>query len=331
MKNDIELLSIGDATWDVFVTPSESETYCEVNSEEEMIAFKFGDKIPVRSMEYSIGGNAANNAVGARRLGVKSAPLVTLGDDSIANQIVEKFVTEGVDTSYVFRQKDSGTNYSTVIVAAGERTIFTYKHPRDYQLPEEFPKTKWAYLTSLGDKFQGVYAKVAEWIKENPEIKLAFNPGSRQVRAGVSKIKNILEVSYAVYINRKEAETLTSLKETEGKEKELLTALAKLGPKVPIITDGPNGSFAYDGTKYYKAGIIKLSSYERTGAGDSFGSGCIAALIKGKSLGEALLWGTVNSASVIGYAGAQRGLLKEDEIGKWLEIAKSSEVIVEEF
>jgi len=328
---DLELLSIGDATWDVFVTPSESETFCEVNTEDEMIAFKFGDKIPVRSMEYSIGGNAANNAVGTRRLGIKSAPLVTLGDDSIANQIAEKFVTEGVDTSYVFRQKNSGTNYSTVIVAGGERTIFTYKHPRDYQLPLEFPKVSWAYLTSLGDNFEDVYQKVAEWIQKNPEIKLAFNPGSRQVRAGLEKIKNVLAVSYAIYINRKEAEEITGQTNTKGKERELLTAVSQLGPRLSIITDGPEGSFAYDGDKFYKAGIVKLSSYERTGAGDSFGSGCIAALIKGKPLGEAILWGTVNSASVIGYAGAQRGLLKVEEIDKWLMMAKGNGVVVEEF
>ena len=60
------------------------------------------------------------------------------------------------------------------------------------------------------------------------------------------------------------------------------------------------------------------------------GSGFLSAIIKGRSNEEALAWGTVNSASVIGYVGAQKGLIKEDEIETWLERFKSSGVKVEE-
>lgn len=62
-----------------------------------------------------------------------------------------------------------------------------------------------------------------------------------------------------------------------------------------------------------------------------FGAGCISALIKGKSFKDALLWGTLNSASVIGYIGAQRGLLREEETPEWIERAKSCKVEVGEF
>ena len=79
-----------------------------------------------------------------------------------------------------------------------------------------------------------------------------------------------------------------------------------------------------------KAGVLPVDAYERTGAGDAFGSGCISALIKGKSFEEALLWGTVNSASVIGYIGSQKGLLREHEMPLWLERARSSGVGVVE-
>ena len=71
---------------------------------------------------------------------------------------------------------------------------------------------------------------------------------------------------------------------------------------------------------------MPIDPYSRTGAGDAFGAGCVAALIKGKSFEEALLWGTVNSASVIGYVGSTKGLLKDAEIPNWLERAKSSGV-----
>jgi 2-dehydro-3-deoxygluconokinase len=168
---------------------------------------------------------------------------------------------------------------------------------------------------------------------KNPSVKLAFNPGSRQLRVGIDILRPIMEASYVIYVNRKEAEMLTGTDDSSGKDKELLKALSALGPKISIITDGSNGSYVYDSEKekYYKCGILPVSAHERTGAGDSFGVGCISALVKGKSFEEALIWGTVNSASVIGYVGSQRGLLKEDELPVWLERAKSSGVEVEKF
>src|SRR3972149_675066 len=317
MEN-LDLLTIGDASLDAFIFPTESESLCQMDDKDCLICFSYGDKIPVKDLEFSIGGNAANNAVGTRRLGVKTAVNLTLGEDDIGNQIVEKLIKDGVDTSYVYRQKDKRSNYSLAINYSGERTIFTYKDEIEYQTPTDIPKVPWVYLTSMGDNFSGTYGKVADLVRKNPDVKLVFNPGSRQIRAGVDGIKNVLEVSYMVYINREEAEKISGFEEWRGKEKELLEKVSALGPKVPIITDGPNGSFSLCEGKFYKAGVMPVDAYERTGAGDAFGSGCLSALIKGKGIDEALLWGTVNSASVIGFIGAQKGLLKENKIGTWL-------------
>ena len=107
--------------------------------------------------------------------------------------------------------------------------------------------------------------------------------------------------------------------------------VSELGPKIVIITDGNAGSYIYDGQSVVKAGVLPVDAYERTGAGDSFGAGCLSALIKGKSLHDALLWGTINSASVVGYVGSQKGLLHDSEIPVWMDRARSSGVKVEEF
>ena len=62
--DNFDLLSIGDATIDTFFTPLESETLCTIDKKQCLIAFNYGRKIPVKNLEFSIGGNAANNAVG---------------------------------------------------------------------------------------------------------------------------------------------------------------------------------------------------------------------------------------------------------------------------
>lgn len=329
--DNFDLLSIGDATIDTFMTPLESETMCKLDTKECLIAFSYGAKIPVKNLEFSVGGNAANNAVGVRRLGLNNGIVLTLGDDSVGNMIVDKLRAEGVDLTYVIQQPGTTSNYSSVINYSGERTIFVYHAPRSYEFPVQLPIVPWVYLTSLGESFRPFQNHLIDWLKKNPTIKLAFNPGSWQLRAGVEALQEVLVLTYMLYVNREEAEKLTNFGDSDGKDRELLISLSKIGPKICVITDGEKGAIAYNSLdgKFFMVGILPVDAYERTGAGDAFGSGCLSAIIHGKGLDEALLWGTCNSASVIGYTGSQKGLLKENEMPMWLERAKSSGVVVQ--
>ncbi len=335
MQEKLDLLTIGDVSFDVFLEPTESESLCRLDDKECLICFSYGEKIPVKNLEFSLGGNAANNAVGTARLGIRVGLVSTIGGDTIGNQIIERLEKEGVDMSFVVQQPITGSNYSVIINYGGERTIFTYHAPRSYEFPTKLSVAPWVYLTSMGESFQPFYNHLVDFLKDktNSETKLAFNPGSRQLRAGISILKPVLELTYIIYVNREEAEKLTNMENSHNREKDLLTNLSLLGPKVCIVTDGENGSFLYDTkeNKFYKVGVLPVNAYERTGAGDAFGAGCLAALIKGKSFQEALLWGTVNSASVIGFVGSQKGLLREVEMPQWIERAKSCKVEVVEF
>ena len=331
--DNFDLLSIGDATIDTFMTPLESETMCSIDKKQCIIAFKYGDKIPVKNLEFSIGGNAANNAVGTKRLGINPSIVLTLGQDSVGEMIVARLKAEGVDLTYVIEQPGTASNYSTIINYSGERTIFVYHAPRSYEFPVQLPAVPWVYLTSMGESFRPFYNHFMEWLKKNPSVKLVFNPGSWQLRGEYEAIKGVMDSTHLIYVNREEAEKLTGFGESGGRERDLLIALNKLGPKICVVTDGGNGSFAYDSIngKFLKAGVLPVDAYERTGAGDAFGSGCLSALMHGRLLDEALLWGTSNSASVIGYTGSQKGLLKFEEMDSWLARCKSSGVSVVQF
>jgi sugar/nucleoside kinase (ribokinase family) len=328
--DNFDLLSIGDASIDTFMTPMESETMCRLDTKQCLIAFSYGDKIPVKNLEFSIGGNAANNAVGTKRLGVGTAIVLTLGQDSVGEMIVSRLKNEGIDPTYIIQQPGTTSNYSTIINYSGERTIFVYHAPRSYEFPVKLPILPWVYLTSMGESFLPFYTHMTDWLKTNPTVKLAFNPGSWQMRSEYKNIEGIMQLSYLISVNREEAEKLTNFGESGERDRDLLIALNKLGPKICVITDGNAGAFAYDSIngKFFKVGVLPVDAYERTGAGDAFGSGLLSALIHGKTLDEALLWGTCNSASVIGYTGSQKGLLKDSEMPVWLERAKSSGIAV---
>jgi 2-dehydro-3-deoxygluconokinase len=183
----------------------------------------------------------------------------------------------------------------------------------------------------MGETFRPFYNHLVDWLKVNPQVKLVYNPGPRQLRVPFEQIADIVGRTFILFVNREEAEGMTQMKDSFGKEKELIDALKKLGVEHPVVTDGGNGAFAWTEESYAKIGVLPVDAYERTGAGDAFGSGLLAALIRGENWETALTWGTVNSASVIGYTGAQKGLLREDEMKVWVDRSHSSNVYVEKF
>lgn len=327
--NNFDLVSIGDASFDVFIAPTEHEAFCTLDREKCLICFNYADKIPVEEIYFTLGGNAANNAVGCTRLGVRTVILVTVGQDKTGERITESLKQDGVDTSFIRQQPDCITNYNTAVMYNGERTIFTYHAPYDYEFPENPPVAPWAYLTSMGRGFEVYYERMIEWARANT-VKIVFNPGSYQMRAGIDALRNLFPLLEIIFVNKEEAAKFLGDKVSQD-EKQMLLGLVQLGVKKAVITDGANGAFGFDGQKYYRSTVFPVDAYERTGAGDSFASGCLAAMIQGRGMDEALLWGTINSASVIGHIGPQAGLLKKEQLPEWLERAKSSGVKVEEF
>jgi ribokinase len=126
----------------------------------------------------------------------------------------------------------------------------------------------------------------------------------------------MLEVTDVLFVNREEAEVLTGGK---GNTIETLhNKLQCLGPKLTVITEGDKGSSASDGTVVEKMGIEKDTRpiIDKTGAGDAYASGFLAALFHKKSLHEAMRWGTVNSSSVIRVVGATNGTKSKQELEK---------------
>ena len=135
---------------------------------------------------------------------------------------------------------------------------------------------------------------------------------------GREKLSELYAVTEVVSVNKEEAERILGLDETDIKE--LLEKMRALGPKIALITDGPNGAYVSDSRKTLRVPMYPDPSppANRTGAGDAMTSTFVVALALGKPLEEALLWGPVNSMSVVQHIGAQKGLLSRDALLKFL-------------
>src|SRR6266540_490057 len=127
-----DLVAIGDATLDVFMQIDDANVMCELDNINCKLCLNYADKIAAKTADFIIGGNAANAAVGARRLGQSSAFLSTIGDDETGKQIQKVFHKEGVSTEYLTVDSNAPSNYSVVINFHAERTILVHHVPRTY-------------------------------------------------------------------------------------------------------------------------------------------------------------------------------------------------------
>ena len=110
-----------------------------------------------------------------------------------------------------------------------------------------------------------------------------------------------------VVMNLEEASEVTGVKADDVLG--VVKSLADMGPEITIVTNGTKGSVAYADEIFYKVPNYPdfTKPNDRTGAGDAFASAVVGALALGLTLKEALLWGPINSASVVTKIGAQAG------------------------
>lgn len=315
----MDFIAIGDTVVDEFIKLKEAHVHCDVNHQDCTISMQWGTKIPFESsVLIPAVGNAANAAVAAARLGLSSGFISNVGKDTFGEQIIAVFKREGVDTKYIAVNDGIQTNHHYVLCYEAERTILIRHEKYPYLVPKDLVPPKWMYLSSVGEHSETFHDDIAKWLAEHPETKLAFQPGTFQIKMGKEKLAKIYSSAEVVAVNKEEAEKILELGETDIKE--LLEKMRALGPKISLITDGINGAYVFDG-----ANMLKVPMYpdpkppeNRTGAGDAMTSTFVIALALGKSLSEALMWGPINSMSVVQHVGAQKGLLTLSELEKLL-------------
>ena len=315
MDKTFDLITIGDSTIDTFIKIHDATVECDINHRDCKICISYGAKIPVDSIAHGVAGNAANVAVGAARLGLKTATYTNLGDDEHGRTIRATLEQEGIDPTYIKVNAAKESNLSVVLTFKGERTIFVYHQDWYYHLPDLKP-CAWVYLTSLAETFtnSNIINEVCSYVGK-ARAKLAFGPGTFQLKADVKKYPRLLEKCDVLFVNMEEAKQILEIDQQDSLEvRDILSKMLLLGPKIAVVTDGSNGSYASDGQKYLKAGIFPTQLVEKTGAGDAFASGFLAALFYSESLEEAMIWGTINAAHVISVVGPQRGLMTKDEL-----------------
>lgn len=327
----IDFFAIGDIVTEPFIRLTEATVRTGEDGGEQQLCMAFGEKLPYESATVCAAvGNASNAAVSAARLGLSSALRAYTGDDRYGTEMLEVLKSENVSTDYMVTESGKQSNYHYVLWYGSERTILVKHEDFTYTVPEMAAAPKWVYLSSLAANSKPYHDAIVTWLGEHPESKLAFQPGTFQMKLGVEALRTLYERTEFFVCNKEEAARILDIALTED-VKMLMQGLAALGPKIVVVTDGTNGAYAYDGSRFLRVPMYPddRGPFERTGAGDAFASTVVAALALGKPLDEALLWGPINSMSVVQEVGAQKGLLTRESLDKHLADAPASYAITE--
>lgn len=276
-----------------------------------------------------VGGSPANIMIGTAKLGLDVGMIANVSDDQHGKFITNYFEKIGVDTSQIHVDENghkSGLTF-TEIKSPKESSILMYR--------EEV-----ADLYLAPEHVDELYIKNSEYLLISGTA-LAKSPSREAVikallLAKKHDVKVIFELDYRPYSWVSEEETSIYYELVAGQadvvigtrdefdmverykpltDKEISELLFKSTPHLVVIKHGVQGSNAFDKEgnvfegKAFKANVVKTF-----GAGDSYAAAFIYALVKGKSVEEALKYGAASAAIVVSSHSSSEAMPTVDKI-----------------
>lgn len=320
------VICVGSASHDIFFPTKEGVVFKTPKdlTAQVKVAFELGGKFRSDDRYESIGGVAANVAVGLSRLGIEAACYSRIGTDTLGQSIRATLAQEGVKTELLELDRDVKSDLSAIIVImqTGDRIIF---HNRDanerlHVTQDKLQEADWLYVSSLNGEWRKTVTTLRQAVHEHGQ-RLALNPGQHNLKDDPALMLEFLREAHALFLNKDEAIEILLTNDLERRpehlndERFLLEMLHRLGPTVVAVTDGRRGAWTTNGRETWRAESFEPHGLlDTTGGGDAFGSGYFSAYLKGYPIETCLRYGITNAGSVVGYYGATPGLLTEEKM-----------------
>lgn len=308
--NMLDVLTVGGAVNDIFLVSNDFAP--TIHDRQPFLQLPAAVKLDVPDIGNDVGGGAMNAAVTFARTGSKVGCLAKVGADGAAEQIRHALDAEGIENRLLV-DKTHQTGVTVVLKGPnGEDSMLTHRGA-GYEYTKTFVEQAavdcaWFYISSLAGSIDTLQQVVRQAALQGSRI--AANPGNLEIGKR-ARLLRILKQVDVVILNQDEAERLF---QTTG-VKRCMKAARRAGWHTVVITEGARGSWVLDGSYLYHAPLYKrVSVVDRTGAGDAYGAGLIAAIARGKSMQEAMSFASANATSVIGYLGARAGVLRNLEV-----------------
>ncbi len=304
--------------------------------------------VDIKSFAAYVGGSPTNIAVGARRLGLRSAVLTGVGEDPVGDFIVNFLKVEGVDTKFVLRKP--GTRTSAVVLGIEPPDKFPLVYYRDNCADNQLSIDD-VLATPLQQcrvfEFSGTglskepsrsatifAAEQARAAGATVVLDLDFRPNQwHDARSFGVTVRSALPAVDIVLGTEDECKAVTladpsqvSVEHSQisgarvaGDVNAAVAAMQRRGPKVVVVKRGDKGATVFEeGRAPADVPGFPVEIYNVLGAGDAFAAGFIYGLVKGWDYFKAARMGNAGGAIVVTRHGCANFMAYEEEAFKFI-------------
>lgn len=301
---------------------------------ESMVAFEAQEYGPLREVNLFkkwVGGAEDNFAIGLARLGFKCGWFSRLGNDELGVEIFRTIRGEGIDVSRVIFDPDAQTGIFFVERHAhGDFKCYFYRQfsaasrisPADID-PDYIKQAKIIYLTGItpviSESAYQATEKVFQVALKNGQT-IVFDPNLRLRICDITTARAILipmmQKSSYVLPGEEELKLLMDCQELPA----AIENARSLGISNLVVKVGAKGAVLACGNK--KAinipGFAVRNPVSSMGAGDCFGAGFVAGLLKEQPLEQCVRWGNALGAFCLMASGPYQALPSFQELQAFL-------------
>jgi ribokinase len=266
------------------------------------------------------GGKGANQAVAAARAGGNVAFVSCVGEDAYTPQMVRNYKNDGIDTRFVFQEKNVASGHALIMIDdSGENIISVASEANNLLLPGK--------IDVASSVFDDAAIIVMQFETPEETIKYVIDIANRKripVMWNMAPAKTF-DFSYVpkiniLVLNEVEAGFLAEMPVENEADAELAAQkLVDRGVEKVIITLGSKGAFVVTKTEKVSVPAFKVNAVDTTAAGDTFCGAFAVALVEGKSLKETLQFASAAAAISVTRMGAQPSAPARKEIDKFLK------------
>jgi sugar/nucleoside kinase (ribokinase family) len=311
----LDLLVVGDANPDLILHGGDIEP-------------RFGQHERIVShAALVLGGSGAITAVGAARLGLRTAMAAAVGNDVMGRFMLEQLAAAGVDTAPVRVLDDLPTGISVALSRPDDRAVLTARGALEALDPTTVADAvlRSARHVHIASPFlqPGLRDGLADLIGRahaagaTVSLDTGWDPAERwtPVAADLSTVDVLLPNAQEVTRLAAAAMPAQERRSPAGSpasQPDVLPVdsaaalLAARGPLV-VVKLGAEGALAVRGQEAARVAACRVETVDATGAGDSFDAGFLAAWLDGADLASCLALGCACGALSTRSAGGTQG------------------------
>ena len=277
------------------------------------------------------GGKGANQAVAAAKLGAEVYFIAKFGNDVFAEQSLNNFKKEAVNTKYVIQTKeapsgvalitvdDAGNNI--IVVAPGANQMLS---PDDVKKAESDIASSGALVAQLEIPLETV--EFAAQLANDFGVPFILDPAPAQKLS-----PEFLKMVDVLTPNETEAQILTGIEVTSNRDSAQMAAkkLLEYGVKSVILTMGAKGFLLANNERMESVPAVKVDAVDATAAGDAFTGSLAVGLAQGKTLTDAALFANYVAALSVTKMGAQSSMPAREAVESFVRAVREPPLLKE--